>query len=361
MGAPLPSSLDWEHDELLLNTPIAPFRETYTDNTASSSPTQHGAKWRVLQPLPQDIVDDPHSLLYFGPQDPNFLNTHQLINTDNPKSLNDETAVSQFYNHSFAIHETSGISASLQDEDSTQSSEPVLGDNEGPDSFERLTPDTPPFRISGRLSNLQEVPTAKYLESIIPQTMTVNLVVGIIAIQPSRPVMTRWKKELEIIELVVGDETRAGFSVNFWLSPPKPDAKASEIDRLNRSLATLRPRDIILLRTVGLSSFRDQVYGQSLRGGMTQIDLLHRPVNMTDAGGFYKYKTIPQSNDDLPQKVRRVREWILRFVGTDGAGGDLPGMCETQRGQRLPPDTQDGNYEEEQGPTRCRREGSAMG
>ncbi|KAJ5225799.1 hypothetical protein N7468_007024 [Penicillium chermesinum] len=337
MGAPLPSSLDWDHDELL-DTPVAPFQETDSSHFVPLSLGQSTKKWRVLQPLPHEEVDDPNMFFYYGPRDPNFLTTHQLADNDTQSTNHDETVLSQFYDHSFAVHETSAISASFEDGEQTQYSGSVLGSHEGNDSSQRLTPDTPPFRIFGRLSNLQDVPTASYLESVIPQTMTVNLVVGVIAIHPSRRVVTRWKQELEIVELVVGDETRAGFSVNFWLSPLKADAKTSQIDRLGGSLTMLRPRDIVLLRAVGLSSFREQVYGQSLRGGMTQVDLLHRPANVTDAGGFYK--TIPPSNDDLPQKVRKVREWILRFVGTDGAGGGLSGMSETQP-QRLPPDTQE--------------------
>lgn len=336
MGAPLPSSLDWDSDELL-NTPVAPFQDTDTTRAVPLSLRQNVAKWRVLQPLPQREVDDPHAFFYYGPQDPNFLTLHQLANESISSPENEETALSQFYDHSFAVHETSGLSIS-QDEDLSQHTDSTAFDTDIATSGE-LTPDTPPFRITGRLSNLQDIPTANYLESIIPQTVTVNLVAGVITVRPSRRVVTRWKTELDIVELVVGDETRAGFSINFWLPASKSGAKANEIDRLGRSLANLRPRDIVLLRTVGLSSFRDQVYGQSLRGGMTQVDLLHRPANVTSTGGFYK--TIPPSKDDLPQKVRRVREWILRFVGTDGPSGHLSGVSEAQRSQQLPPDTQD--------------------
>jgi hypothetical protein len=179
--------------------------------------------------------------------------------------------------------------------------------------------------------------------------MTVNLIVGILAIHPPRRVVTRqWKTEVDIIELIVGDETRTGFGVNFWLpTQTSISSKTQEADRLSRSLAMLRPRDIILLRTVGLSSFRDQVYGQSLRGGMTKINLLHRqPVDATDTAGFYKgdlRRDSSHDHADLPlQKARRVREWVFQFVdATDGAGGGPSGMSETQRGhQRLPPDTQ---------------------
>jgi hypothetical protein len=166
--------------------------------------------------------------------------------------------------------------------------------------------------------------------------MTVNLIVGVLAVHPPRRVVTRqWKTELDIVELVVADESKTGFGVNFWIKPDEASGNNSKTE-LARSLAGLRPRDIVLLRNVGLSTFQQQLYGQSLRRGMTTVELLHRQtVDVTDAVGFYE--SIQSNVQDTPlQKTRRVREWMLRFV-TDAAGGGF-GMSET-RG-RLPPDTQ---------------------
>ncbi|KAJ6084082.1 hypothetical protein N7486_010882 [Penicillium sp. IBT 16267x] len=341
VGAPLPGNLDWDHDELL-NAPVLPFHDA---DTSTSTRTEHQAypgqdsiKWRILQPLSSEAVDD-HYAFYWGPKDPNFLTSHQLINADNETSDEDDTALSQFYDHSFAIHETSEISASDLREDLTQELDSI----EAADSPSKELFPLPPLRINGPLRNLKDIPSARDLQAIVPQTISVNLVVGVIAVHPPRRVVTRqWKKELDITELVVGDETRAGFGVNFWLPALVPAdqtvAKTEKTDGLGRSLARLRPQDIVLLRTVGLGSFRDQVYGQSLRGGMTQVDLLHRPS--TDAGGELD-KVLPTNvQGDLPHKVRKVREWILRYVGTDGVGGTSQArMPETERG-RLPPDTQ---------------------
>lgn len=340
VGAPLSGNLDWDEDELL-NAAVPPFHDTDTSTEISTRPEhqtylgQDSIKWRVLQPLSSDTVDD-HYDFYWGPQDPNFLTSHQLINADSVKNDENHTALSQFYGHSFAIHENSEISGSDVQEDLTQELDSI----EAASSPSKDLYPLPPFRINGPLRDLKDIPTARDLQTIVPQTISVNLVVGIIAVHPPRRVITRqWKKEFDIIELVVGDETRAGFGVNFWLPASvladQTAAKAERTDGLGRSLARLRPQDIVLLRTVGLGSFRDQVYGQSLRGGMTQVDLLHRPS--TDAGELDKVPTNVQG--DLPRKLRKVREWILRFVGTDGVGGTSPGMPETERG-RLPPDTQ---------------------
>lgn len=349
MGAPLPSSLDWDNDELL-NGAIQPFQGTDIHQHAVSI-IQRGdpVKWRVLQPL---HIEHPASYFefYHGQENPSFLTAAQLVG----ESMNEDSILSEFYDHSFVIHETLEIPVSgLRDEESTQESGGPLScldaastrtAAEGNDDEEPRS-----LRISGPIRDLQDLPTAGYLQSITPQTMTVNLIVGIIAIHPPRRVVTRqWKTELDIIELIVADETRTGFGVNFWIpAQTSISCKTQDADRLGRSLAMLRPRDIILLSTVGLSSFRDQVYGQSLRGGMTRVELLHRqPVDATDTAGFYKgdlrWGSSPDHADLPLQKARRVRKWVLQFVGaTDEAGGGPSGMSRTQRGhQRLPPDTQ---------------------
>ncbi|KAF3389178.1 hypothetical protein F1880_004069 [Penicillium rolfsii] len=354
MGAPSPSSLDWENDALL-NVPIQPFADmdTMPGHNIPMVQSEDPIKWRILQPLLTEQRTGYHEY-YRGPEEPSFLTTHQLVEADTV-SVTEDSILSEFYDHSFVVHETSEISTTgLRDEVSTQESagspsridaaaSTEMAADVNDDELSRS------LQISGPIRDLQQLPTTRYLQSITPQTMTVNLIVAIIAIHPARRVVTRqWKTELDIIEMIVGDETRAGFSVNIWLpASTSTSCQTREADRLSCSLAMLRPRDIILLRTVGLGSFRDQVYGQSLRGGMTKIDLLYRhQVDVTDTVGFYKNGlqwNRPHDLADLPlQKTRRVREWIFQFVsGTDEAGGGPSRMSRTQRGhQRLPPDTQ---------------------
>ncbi|KAJ5606080.1 hypothetical protein N7510_008861 [Penicillium lagena] len=343
MGAPLSNQLDWDEDGLL-NTPTPPFQDSHAHDEQQQSLDQPPVKWRVLQPLSAYAVKSPEV--------PLFLNTNHLdaIHNNAFRADQEDSVLSDFYEHSVAVHETSEISISgMRTEDSMQESAlctislETSGSTSSGGEAEALDPLRLP-RILGPLTDLQDLPSARFLDSIAPQTMTVNLLVGVLAVHPRRRVVTRqWKREMDIVELVVGDETRAGFTVSFWLPPEKP---VNEEDRLSRSLATLRARDIVLLRTVGLSSFRDRVYGQSLRRGMTTLDLLHRRlVDVTDAGGFYDAPRDPRDSNapiDLSlQKVGRVREWVLRFVGaTDGAGGDAPGMPGVQQRGRLPPDTQ---------------------
>ncbi|KAJ5476383.1 hypothetical protein N7475_002112 [Penicillium sp. IBT 31633x] len=339
VGAPLPGSLDWETDELL-DAPIHPFYGDTKTIEHKFSLDQPPVRWRVLRSPSVDQLGDDYAL-YQGYEDPAFFISHKLaVATDAPQENTEDSILSQFYNHSFAVHDTSEVTISdMYAADSTQES--TLEENSAIISSTGLDqPDTlsspPTLHIPGPLSNLQDLPTARYIQSITPQTMTVNLIVGVLAVHPPRRILTRqWKTEWDIVELVVGDETRAGFGVNFWLKPDQPSgAKSGEADRLSRSFASLRPRDIVLLRTVGLSTFQDQVYGQSLRRGMTTVELLHRhPVDVTDAVGLYQNIILEDGfqNNAPVLKTRRVRDWLLQFV-TDSGGMPDP------RG--LPPDTQ---------------------
>jgi hypothetical protein len=331
VGSPLSSSLKWDKDELL-NKPIHPFQETHPQRRITVEESAR-AKWRVL-PATHEI---DNNIPYQGHVDPAFLVSDQLeVAPDVPRNLED-SLFSKFYHHSFLVHETSEVSAwELEIADSTQESS--LGeDSVTISTYDKDAPRSPRIlHIPGPLRDLHDLPTAKYIQSTAPQTVTVNLIVGVLAVHPPRRVITRkWKTELDIVELVVADETKTGFGVNFWIKPEKPSVDNSETE-LAQSLAGFRPRDIVLLRNVGLSTFQSRVYGQSLRRGMTTVELLHRQaVDVTDAVGFYK--SIQSNVQDAPlQKTRRVREWMLRFV-TDAAGGGSE-MLET-RG-RLPPDTQ---------------------
>jgi hypothetical protein len=143
--------------------------------------------------------------------------------------------------------------------------------------------------------------------------MTVNIIVGVISIAQPRIVRTRWGTTKSLVELLVGDETRSGFTVTFWLSFESTDA--------DEMLQSLRRQDIVLLRNVALSVFMKKVHGHSLRKGHTKIHLLHRRrIDKDDQGGLYSMKEVSSRKGTHPQliKTRRVWEWLLYFVGDGG-------------------------------------------
>ncbi|KAL4778159.1 hypothetical protein BJX76DRAFT_352823 [Aspergillus varians] len=351
MGAPTFSSLRWDESDLL-SEPVPPFQGSniYHETSQLLSETKP-VKWRLLQgPVVAETPQIKGSSGQAGQAQ--FFTVHNLPTSTGIQTIaRGDSELSQFYDHSFTVHETSEISAPncLSGESAidsglwTESTDTSIATNDEREiSIQRP-------HIQGGITSLQDIPNTTYLNSIMPQTMTVNLIVAIIAIQPSRRIVTRqWKRELDLVEAVVGDDTRTGFGVTFWLPPS--DGKVGTHgcgdgagEELRRSLRLLRPRDIVLLRTVALGCFQDRVYGQSLRRGLTKIDLLHRQqVDAFDTGGIYKLRDIlshAAKNDDLSlMKARKVHEWIRQFVPDSAGGGN-----KTRRVVTLPPDSQ-GHY-----------------
>ncbi|GFG01285.1 hypothetical protein IFM5058_00379 [Aspergillus udagawae] len=357
MGAPTQQNLCWDEEELL-DSPIFPFSgpdvEVQVNQPVSKS---HAVKWRLLQdPKVQEQErgnawpEAGRHAIFLRSQDLTTLNGISSISPDN-------SAISQFYDHSFAVHEASEISVPGAHLGDSMQESGLSADSTGTSvasSSDREAPELGSLAIQGCLSDLKDIPSATYLQSIVPQTMTVNLIVGIIAIHPPRRIVTRqWKRELDLVEVVVGDETRTGFGVTFWL-PLGDETNANgrcdiEAQKLRTSLSSLRPRDIVLLRMVGLSSFRERVYGQSVGRGVTKVDLLHRQrIDATDAGGIYSVRRLQTFRDDETKhgdlqlmKVCKVREWIRLFVdpAPDLVGGGP--RTSSKHGQPLPPDTQE--------------------
>ena len=329
-GSPICSSLRWDEAELL-DGPVRPFSTQEKEETAQHQrPLPRRARWRLLQTV---IAKDNN-------EDALFLTTRDLMEPVSGGTLEEEqkkekdevgSGLSRFYDHSFAVYGSFDKSGETE-------SWPESGIEEGdtlplsPVKQQQPAAAAIPRSVKRSVSDIAVIPNANYLRSIVPQTMTVNLVVAIIAVHPPRRVMTRqWKKELDLTELVVGDDTRTGFGVTFWLSPGEED----------KNLSTLRPRDIVLLQTVALSSFGERVYGQSLRRGTTRIDLLHRrSVDWKEDGGLYNVGAIDDAMnrmDPLLAKVHRVREWTVRFLGYPTTGR---GTKRRHDELLLPPDTQ---------------------
>ncbi|KAE8355842.1 hypothetical protein BDV28DRAFT_128242 [Aspergillus coremiiformis] len=349
VGAPTSRSLHWDEDELL-TAPIPPFHSPDMQHEDCWPFTDlRPVKWRSLRDeRPPDVLDE--DLLVDIDRGVRFFTTQDLMTPSGLSTAPDDSALSHFYDHSFTVHATSDIllGDSIKESgswaDSTGTSIATAAEK---DALGLGLP------IQGGITDLRDIPSAAYLDSIVPQTMTVNLIVGIVTIRPSRRIVTRqWKNELDLVEIVVGDDTRSGFGVTFWLPPMDQKMTTghhSPGHELGKILETLRPQDIVLLRMVGLSSFRERVHGQSLRKGITKVDLLHRQrVDVADAGGMYSARslldqegTAAANDEQLQVKVRKVREWIKQFMSTvtDPAGGDA-----RKRGPILPPDTQEDSW-----------------
>ncbi|TDZ59785.1 hypothetical protein CTRI78_v005079 [Colletotrichum trifolii] len=250
----------------------------------------------------------------------------------------------QFYDHSLALHHDIA-SSQLPAPPSQSQSQPSFGTTVT-DSFNTTTSDSlentttltirPPVVTSHHLSDVEDIPPAAELLRLAPQTVTVNLIAGVISVSPSRSVTTRWGTELALVEVLVGDETRAGFGVTFWIPSNAKPATAGHC-----MPTELRRQDVVLLQNVALHVFKGKVYGQSLRKGLTRTTVLHRrKLGEDDEGGYYRRKDLEsgESGDAHPQlvKTRKVRDWVLKFVG----GEERPEVKGKQqkRGWDQPPD-----------------------
>ena len=193
---------------------------------------------------------------------------------------------------------------------------------------------------------LNTIPTARFLLSKTPQTLTTTLLVGIIAIeQPRRITVRRTGRHVNLIEATVGDDTAAGFSVSFWVNSREDDTAR---DELWDELKGLRPGDLVLMQNIALAQFRGKVHGQSFgrSGGRmhskkkskwwrTNVVLMYRRGGLSRA----LVENNMDGNDDpvwdsddldeatreedaLTERGKKVRQWVLRFVCPKGLRGD---------------------------------------
>ena len=352
-GAPLLSSLTWEEDKLcaVLQPCFLESSEHHRPPVASAATAAPG--WRSLplvQPhLPTGLTQPDKDGWAPGVQEEvedetSFLSTSNLSfasatsNVDRNQGswgskMKDEKLLSQYYEHSFALHEDVassqilGSASAIANESFATEAEELSGalsdsDYETDDQLARSK------LISSQLSGLKDLPNAAYLYSIIPQTMTVDLVVGIISISQPRTVKTRrGGREVELVEILVGDDSRAGFGINMWLSPVEERKNfGPRNEHLRNETLQLRPRDIVLARQVALCSLRGKVYGQSLRRGMTSLNLLYRNVvDKNDRRGAFRAKEFRDEGERNCQmtKVQKVKDWVLQFVGSNAGPAPL--------------------------------------
>ncbi|KAJ4312411.1 hypothetical protein N0V84_009947 [Fusarium piperis] len=283
---------------------LIPRRPTQKLRATPSSMSQ--VTWRSLpltrQPLHtgfsqrHDISINEHALAsqsdFFTTADVSFNGVAESFGGTDP-----EDVLSQFYDHSLAVH-NSMPSSQLDSFEETSLEET---------SFMTISSTSNPTIISpvpSHLSDLKDVPPAPRILSLNPQTLTLNLMVGIISIAQPRSVTTRWGRTLSLVEILVGDDTKSGFAVTFWLD--REDAATAEI-------SSLRRQDVVSMQNVALHVFRGKVYGQSLRKGMTKVTLLWR----REGSGLYTTRDLAKRGQVHPQlaKTKKVKDWVLKFVG----------------------------------------------
>lgn len=353
-GAPESCALDWNPTGLLKDfqhqiiqfialdrTRAAPSSHVSVSAEPSSAPAH--ALWRSVSLEKQHVSTGFSQLAHnvgvdFGPAASfaSFISTESIsVGGSNPDGSDlyrqgqQHERESQFYEHSLAIHEdvtssqlVSSQSQSLQDTATsfqTDDSAALASFQSGDSLSQAPTVKAPLPFPGGDISNLKDRPSAAYITKIQPQTMTRNLIVGIISVSRPREVKTRWGTRA-VVDLIVGDETEAGFAITFWLAP---NSTVDESD-----LAGLRSGDIILVRNVALTAFMKKVSGSSLRN-LTRIHLLHRArLEAQDVSGYYKTSDLRVGGVVHSQlaKTQRVWNWVVNFVS-----GGRPGKANKRK------------------------------
>lgn len=346
-GAPITEDLDWNESRLLPTfdshfTRILEGRAQERDSVQASFDSTHSSersKWRSV-----DLGNADGSRR--GRQDETVAQTQFLSFDDDRVSERHEH--SKFLEHSMAVFDelassqilgrpvpddagkntTIDFSTSFATTSATDSSVDISVDlpSRAPELCEDAT-------FTGSISNLKQIPSADYINGIRPQTMTVNLIVGVVTVSPARTVQLKWSNaEMDIIELVVGDDTRAGFTISFWLTPV--ESQNNPTDDLRHGLSKLRAGDVVLLQNIALSSFRNSVYGQSLSKRFARNSTLVRRIDDSSSAGL-PYQAY--------EKMQRVQAWACDFVGLEKKSLSFAAIGSDSRefADALPPDTQD--------------------
>ncbi|KAF5027301.1 hypothetical protein F66182_595 [Fusarium sp. NRRL 66182] len=304
-GAPPASSLDVESCTITqIDDSFARFLGILPCKPNPAPPSDLAA-WRSLpltrQPLHTGF-SQTHDISITLANQSEFFTTAEVSFKEQSQSLeglDPGTVLSQFYDHSLAVH-NSIPSSQLEsfNETSVEETSFITTSSTG----QQDVTESAPFH----LSDLRDIPPAPRILALNPQTVTLNIIVGIISIAQPRTVTTRWGRTLSLVEILVGDDTKSGFAVTFWLEGE--NAAATEIGALRR-------QDVVLVQNVALHVFKDKVYGQSLRRGMTKVSLLWR----RDGSGLYSTRELGKRGHMHPQlqKAKQVKNWVLKFVGAD--------------------------------------------
>jgi hypothetical protein len=358
-GAPEIEALDWDEDRLHDSHDLAIARFLNSGpqrhKQPTPAPTSPPPKWRALN------IDRQKAVVQHDDDEAYEATQFLSFNNEIAKEVAGPAEPLDFLEHSIAILENIDSSQLLTTTD-INPDEPTQVDGEDSTFLSIATTDIS-FNTASSLespshnhllpnnipiTDLKHIPSAAHILSLHPQTLTLNLIAGIISISQPRTITLRKRKgEMEIIELTVGDETRAGFCVNFWLTPTtssrartrqqqkqNQSAKQTRDDGLRATLGKLRTGDVVLMRHVALSSFRGCVYGQSLGGGRfgrVGTSIVNLPG--ADFGRPAAFR----------EKVRRVRKWTDDFVGIakpSRLNGEGRGVRRKVR-EDLPPDTQE--------------------
>jgi hypothetical protein len=359
-GAPLPQHLDFDEHALLVPSECNAFTAAIgTTTPAGTAPT---LRWRRLQPKDARLRTGwsqpclPGGVNGCGETDISIIPHIEQTSTflppcstrdDTTVDINEQSAIAgTFLAHSLTFHDTLLSSQVIQDTvaDQTISSSSFLSTSFGTTASELSSPS----RTDGTILTLQvpptmaitplgSLPSAQHLRSIYPQTPTPNMLCVLMALPERREVFVRnGGYNMDLYEIAVADDTMSGFKVTFWLRPPREsnNEQSSVQHPLLQTLKDARLGDILLLRNIALTSFRDTVHGQSLNPSIararTTVDVLMKEHGASAA-------KLEGLSDVLVQTFHKVKKWArIHVAGTKGSTRKRKGTPTERHSQRKP-------------------------
>jgi hypothetical protein len=342
-GAPLSKHLDFSDSTLLATEKCKTFGTVAVISTSAEESTP-ALKWRSIstkntrlrtgwsQPyLPGSTHRNDVSLSIPNvqrssplPQDDTTDLDYTMASFEDPSR-----AVDDFLEHSLAFHDTLLSSQVLQDD----VTDTTLGSSILTTSFGTTISDfsSPSKAISEHtliiqiptkmaITPLGSLPSAQHLRSIYPQTPTPNFLCALTANPEQREVFVRkGGYKMNLWEVSLADDTRSNFKVTFWVRPPQEsnNERTHAQNLLLQTLQSIKVGDILLLRNIALTSFRDTVFGQSLNPGITRartgVDVLMRSsgISVGQLGG------LPAP---VVEAFMRVKRWAKAHIASNIAG-----------------------------------------
>lgn len=331
-GAPLREHLDFNCEVLLDAAQCDRLNARAWDERSSEQ--QVSVKWRDIG-LEKARLHTGWSQLYLprsGMQDaydqhsvaiPGIVQSSELLrygttNLDITLTLDeDHIAADNYLQHSLIFYDTLMSSQVVQDvvEDDTLNSSSFLTTSVATASSATSSPSPTVSHVLAlqvppamTVTPLDSLPSAQHLRSIYPQTPTSNFLCALTTAPERREVLVRkGGYKMDLWEVTVADDTRSNFKTTFWIRPPRDSNNEQNHAQIHllQTLESLKVGDILLLRNIALTSFRDTVYGQSLNTTIirarTSVDVLMESsgMSMAQVGG------LPASVVETFMKVKR--------------------------------------------------------
>ena len=370
-GAPIASGIDWSKEEEWRNELLGPFRSFIGEDAQTASPVLSSeadvqAQWREVSLTNKPFYETSVVPRYALGLDQTSPRLYSPTVDDHDDFLAHSIAVlDDIESSQIAPGGTAGgddeeqttflTTTSFSDLSNMSSADSALIDLGYTAGRERSLQQV--IRSAGPITSIKSLPSAKHILSLRPQTMTTSIICGVISISPAKTVSVRrgGGYEMDVVEMLVGDDTKAGFSISTWLRTVDDSRQAGKPlvkDDLRADLGRLRTGDVVLIERLALATFRDCVFGQSLNrrgtGIRTRFVILsgqqaEHDLLAPEHGGTSKELAA------VSRKIDRVKDWADQFVGPavirkrkhDGVSGAMD-----KRGKKaidkddLPPDTQ---------------------